>query len=170
MLDEYHLFLGKEVELLANKYRTSVLQVAPELLLGIYPSPGTDWVKNSISRGFGTVDRPVIIFGTDTYGGGGYQKIPENPKFFYKDKGVEALYLAGFLLRSYDHQNLAFNLVSASEKCSGYWLFRMPMLWGVYGPRESLASGTIPEYWSSISNANKEIRNMNLGRKQDLGK
>jgi len=156
LLDNYFTFLQTDVESLSRKYEQKLHLLNPELLLGMYPTP-KDWVRESICKGLGMDNLPMIIFATDTYEGGGHRRIPNEPAKLYKNAGIDALYVAGFLLRRYSTDRLGVNLYAAAEKCSGYWLFRMPMLWGKFSGTETLAFGSTEEYWQSIKIANSDI-------------
>ncbi len=156
LLDNYFRFLERDVELLAKQFEQELHAVNGGLMLGMYPQLH-NWVLKSIARGFGTDSFPMIVFATDSYVGGGDRRIPDEPIEFYRKSRIYSIYAAGFLLGSYGHSGLRANLYGAAKKCNGYWLFRMPMLWGKFSKNERLAYGTEKEYWQSIAAANDDI-------------
>jgi len=155
LLDSYFAFLKKDVESLAKEYEQNLHQINPSLMLGMYPTP-KDWVRKAICRGFGTAELPMIIFATDSYSSGGASRIPRQPQKFYLEQGINAAYAAGLLFRCYGAFQLEQELPVTSRKCSGYWLFRMPMLWDVSDSKE-LKQGSIQQYKNSIFKANLQI-------------
>lgn len=156
LLDSYFAYLKKDVELLAKKFEQKIHQINPSLIIGMYPTPN-DWVLTENARGFGTVELPMIIFATDSYSGGGYNSIPDEPSKLYRNSGIYSRYVAGFLLKYYSNNRLEMNLYNVAEKCIGYWIFKMPMLWEPPNSYHILADGTPDEYWQSISKANSDI-------------
>lgn len=160
LLDNYFAFLEKDVEALAEQFRQQLHKINPAFLISMYPTP-KNWVLQSISRGFGTADFPMIIFATDTYEGGGHQRIPDDPEEFYRNSGIHGLYAAGFLLSRYDSDRLGVNLYTAAEKCSGYWLFTLGSLWyRERPPAARVPKGTENKYWQSIARANSNINTL----------
>ena len=157
LLDEYFLFLEKDVEELARKYEQELHRINPSFLIGMYPTIPNDWVLKAIARGFGTERFPVIHFATDSYYIGGHTSIPDKPVELYRKSGINNLYVAGFTLRSYRSDELEINLYESAKKCSGYWLFVMPMLWQPPSEGFELAGGTQQEYWQAIKKANDNI-------------
>jgi len=155
LLDCYFAYLKKDVESLAKRFEQEIHKINPSLIIGMYPTPN-DWVLTENARGFGTIELPMIIFATDSYSGGGYHSIPDGPSKLYKNSGIYSRYVAGFLLRSYDSDRLDENLKAAAEKCGGYWMFKMPMLWDK-NEKHKLAWGTSEHYWESIAKANRAI-------------
>ena len=118
----------RAAEQLAETYEKELHAINSQLVIGIYPSPG-DWVRKEIARGFVTSTMPLIVFGTESYGGGGLGKIPLDPEKNYLISGINALYLAGFTLAAYGSSRLGTNLSEAAELYRGYWIFKLPMLW-----------------------------------------
>jgi len=162
LLTAYFDFLKTDVELLAQNLEQELHLVNPILLIGLYPSPlyptADNWVRNSIARGLSTNGPPILIFGTESYSGGNWQqRTPDNPLKLYKELGVNCLYIAGFLLRSYSSNNLGASLYTAGEKYTGYWIYKIPMLWGYFEKNEKLMHGTVGEYRDSITKANEKI-------------
>jgi hypothetical protein len=162
LLDSYFAFQENEVESLASNFEENLHKINPSFLIGFYPSPlyprADNWVRNSIARGLSTNGTPILIFGTDSYSGGKWQqRTPDNPVKLYKELGVNCHYLAGFLLRSYSSNNLGASLYTAGGKYTGYWIFKMPMLWGYFEKNEKLKRGTVEEYCDSITRANEKI-------------
>lgn len=155
-LDDFFGFLEKDVESLASTFEQEVHKINPLFLLGIYPTPKT-WVLKAMARGFGTKTMPMVIFGTDTYKPTKISRLPAHPQQFYAKQKINAVYTAGFLLTRYGADILEQELLSAGKKCSGYWLFRMHMLWkppyGLY----KLADGSPDKYWQKIQKANNNI-------------
>jgi hypothetical protein len=156
LLEDYFGFLEKDVESLAREFEQELHKVNPSLLIGMYPTP-RDWVLQAMARGFGTGKMPMVIFATDTYKPRLISRMPTLPRQFYAKQNINAVYAAGFLLGYYGADTLEQQLLSATEKCSGYWLFSMQRLWHsseVYG---KLASGSRDEYWQVIDSANRHI-------------
>lgn len=162
LLDSYFAFQENEVESLAFNFEENLHKINPSFLIGLYPSPlyptADNWVRNSIARGLSTNGPPVLIFGTESYSGGNWQqRTPDNPVKLYKELGVNCRYIAGFLLRSYSSTNLGVSLYTAGGKYTGYWIYKIPMLWGYFEKNEKLMHGTVGEYRDSITRANKKI-------------
>jgi hypothetical protein len=155
-LEDYFRFLEKDVESLASTFEQELHKVNPLFLLAIYPTPKT-WVLKSMARGFGTKTMPMVIFGTDTYKPTETSRIPAYPQQFYAKQKINAVYAAGFLLTHYGADTLKQELFSAGKKCSGYWLFRMHMLWKPPYGSYKLADGSPNKYWQKIQKANDNI-------------
>ncbi len=157
--DEYQPFLGTRVEELARQVREQVHAVDPDLLLGFYPTPH-NWSLEAVARAFSTERLPIILWATDTYGGGGPDRVPDDWREHYEQMGVNARYCAGMLLRVYSAKNLAANIFHASAECDGYWLFTTYTLWKPEEERSGdyyLAAGTADEYWNAITLGNAEL-------------
>lgn len=157
--EEYQPFLGTRVEQFAREVREQVHAVDPDLLLGFYPTPH-DWSLRAVARAFSTPELPIILWATDTYGGGGPNNVPDDWRAQYEAEGINARYCAGMLLRSYSAKNLAANIYHASAKCDGYWLFTTYTLWKPEEERSGdyyLAAGTAEEYWAAIKRGNEEL-------------
>lgn len=156
---EYQLFLGTRVEQFAREVREQVHAVEPNLLLGFYPTPH-DWSLMAVARAFSTPELPIILWATDTYGGGGPNNVPDNWRERYAAEGINARYCAGLLLRAYSAKNLAANIYYTAAKCDGYWLFTTYTLWKPVEEHTGdyyLAAGTPEEYWAAIRRANREL-------------
>ena len=157
--DEYQPFLGTRVEELAREVREQVHAVDPDLLLGFYPTP-SNWSLEAVARAFSTERLPIVLWATDTYGGGGPDRVPDDWRERYEQMGVNARYCAGMLLRVYSAKNLAANICHASAECDGYWLFTTYTLWKPEDERSGdyyLAAGTAEEYWEAIALGNAEL-------------
>ncbi|MFW5867907.1 MAG: hypothetical protein ACOCX2_08835 [Armatimonadota bacterium] len=157
--DEYTQYLQDRVEAYATEVREEVHAVNPDLLLGFYPTPH-NWSLVGVARAFSTDRLPIILWATDTYGGGGPAKVPDDWRQHYEDLGINARYCAGMLLRSYSAKNLAANIYHASAECDGYWLFTTYTLWNPVEEHKGdyyLAAGTPAEYWDAIERANAEL-------------
>ncbi len=157
--EEYQPYLGERMEALATELREKIHAVNPNFLLGFYPTPH-NWSLMAVARGFSTERVPILLWATDTYGGGGPARVPDDWRQEYADQGINARYLAGMLLRSYSAKNLAANIYQTTDKCDGYWLFTTYTLWTP--PREKpgdyyLAAGEPEDYWDAITLANSEI-------------
>lgn len=157
--DEYQPFLQTVIESLAGELRQAVHAVNPNFLVGFYPTPH-NWSLIGVARALSTPELPILLWATDTYGGGGAGRVPDDWREHYAKLGINARYLAGLLLRCYSARNLATHLYQATAKCDGYWLFTTFILeeW----PRQPgelyhLASGTADEYWQAIAAANREM-------------
>ena len=118
-------------------------------------------VLKSIARGLGTEESPMLLFATDSYYKGGHKRIPKEPSALYKRSGIDAFYVGGYLLRKYKSDILFVELPIAAEKCSGYWIYRLSLLWGKPREKEPLAGGSQLEYWQALSRANKNIDKLN---------
>lgn len=159
LTEEYTQFLQDRVEEYAIEVRENVHAVNPDLLLGFYPTPHY-WALYGVARAFSTERLPIILWATDTYGGGGPTRVPDDWQAHYEEMGVNARYCAGMLLRSYSAKNLAANIYHASAKCDGYWLFTTYTLWNPVEEHKGdyyLAHGTPEEYWQAIARANREL-------------
>ncbi|GAG91858.1 unnamed protein product, partial [marine sediment metagenome] len=155
LINAYSTFLKKDVKTLANNFERDIHKINPEFFIGMYPTP-RNWVTKEMAYSFGSGKMPMIMFATDGYEGGAEWRIPDEPEKLYEDLGISCLYAGGFLFGFYGCESLMVHLPAVCQKCSGYWLYRMPMLWG--GPRAgNLAEGTEDEYWQSIKNANDYI-------------
>lgn len=164
-LEAYQSFLEIEIEKRAEGFARTVRETKNDLLIGMYPSPfiGRDYsnrVLLSIARGLGSKEHPMLVFETTTYGyfnRKGYTRIPENPEQQYAQAGIHGKFVAGYLLRRFSPQEIEDNIYYAAKKASGYWLFRIPMLWGEFGKTESLYSGKTEDYLEAIKRANEKI-------------
>ena len=170
LFEQYHPHLQKRVEALASELGERVHGVNPGFLLGFYPTP-KNWSLIGVARGLSTKDKPIIIWATDTYGGGGPKRVPSDWRESFEGQGIHARYCAGMLLRCYSATNLAANLYYASQKCDGYWLFTTYTLWTAPEKRGKLyylAAGTPDEYWSAIQTANAAIeQRLRLGEEYE---
>lgn len=164
-LEAYQSFLETEIEKYAQGFAQTVLETKNDLLIGMYPSPfiGRDYsnrVLLSIARGLGSKEHPMLVFETTTFGyysRKGYTRIPENPEQQYAQARIHGKFLAGYLLRRFSPQEIEDNIYYAAKNASGYWLFRIPILWGEFGKTESLYSGEPKDYLEAIKRANKKI-------------
>ncbi len=157
--EEYTQFLQDRVQELAADVREKVHAVNPNLLLGFYPTPH-DWQLVAVARAFSTERLPIILWATDTYGGGGPDRVPDDWREHYAELGINARYCAGMLLRSYSAKNLAAYIYHTSAECDGYWLFTTYTLWKPEEERTGdyyLAAGTDEEYWQAIARGNREL-------------
>ncbi len=102
--------------------------------------------------------RQILLWATDTYGGGGADRVPDDWRALYADQGINARYLAGLLLRCYSAKNLAANIYHATAKCDGYWLFTTYTLEAEEQKGDyHLAEGTPDDYWDALRVANDEM-------------
>ncbi|MEA3400505.1 MAG: hypothetical protein U9R79_04595 [Armatimonadota bacterium] len=157
--EEYQPFLGTRVEGLAREVREQVHEMAPNLLLGFYPTPH-NWSLEAVARAFSTQRLPIILWATDTYGGGGPDRVPDDWREHYEELGVNARYCAGMLLRRYSAKNLAAYIYHTSAECDGYWLFTAYTLWTPPEERSGdyyLAAGTAEQYWQAMERGNEEL-------------
>jgi hypothetical protein len=157
--EEYTQFLQDRVQELATDVREQVHAVNPNLLLGFYPTPH-DWQLVGVARAFSTERLPIILWATDSYGGGGPDRVPDDWREQYEALGINARYCAGMLLRSYSAKNLAAYIYHTSAECDGYWLFTTYTLWKPEEERTGdyyLAAGTDEEYWQAIARGNREL-------------
>jgi len=157
--DEYQPFLASRVEELAREVREQVHAVDPDLVLGFYPTPH-NWSLEAVARAFSTERLPIVLWATDTYGGGGPNRVPDDWRDTYEQMGVNARYAAGMLLRCYSAKNLAANIYHASAECDGYWLFTTYTLWQPEEERSGdyyLAAGSAEQYWEAIALGNAEL-------------
>ena len=166
VFDQYHPFLQSRVEALAAELRERIHAANPRFLLGFYPTP-KNWSLIGVARGLSTEAMPIIVWATDTYGGGGPTRVPDDWRESFAKQGIHARYCAGMLLRCYSATNLAAHLYLSSTKCDGYWLFTTYTLWTMPEKRGKvyyLASGTPEEYWAAIKEANDALaQRMRLG-------
>lgn len=157
--DEYQPYLGERVEELAREVREQVHAIAPHLLLGFYPTP-RNWSLMAVARAFSTPELPIILWATDTYGGGGPNNVPDDWRARYEAEGINARYCAGMLLRRYSAKNLAANIYHTAAKCDGYWLFTTYTLWKPVEEHSGdyyLAAGSPEDYWAAIRRGNEEL-------------
>lgn len=157
--DEYTQFLQDRVEQYATQVREQVHAVNPNLLLGFYPTPH-NWSLVGVARAFSTERLPIILWATDTYGGGGPDNVPDDWREHYEHLGINARYCAGMLLRRYSAKNLAAYIYHTGAECDGYWLFTTYTLWKPEEERTGdyyLAAGTAEEYWQAIRRGNEEL-------------
>ena len=160
LYDAYHPYLQERVEALAQELRERVHAVNPDFLLGFYPTP-TNWSLVAVARGLSTPERPIVVWATDTYGGGGPKRVPDDWRESFAHQRIHARYCAGMLLRCYSATNLAANLYYATEKCNGYWLFTTYTLWAPAEKRPALyylAHGAAEDYWHAIEAGNRAIK------------
>ncbi|MGM0492958.1 MAG: hypothetical protein ACQER1_08435 [Armatimonadota bacterium] len=157
--DAYTQLLQDRVEEYATEVREQVHAVNANLLLGFYPTPH-NWSLVGVARAFSTDRLPIILWATDTYTGGGPDRVPDDWREHYEALGINARYCAGMLFRCYSAKNLAANLYHASSKSDGYWLFTTYTLWNPVEEHSGdyyLAAGTPEEYWRAIEQANAEL-------------
>lgn len=157
--EEYTQFLQSRVEQYATELREQIRRVNPNMLLGFYPTP-SNWSLIGVARAFSTERLPIILWATDTYGGGGPNNVPDNWREQYEELGINARYCAGMLLRRYSAKNLAAYIYHTSARCDGYWLFTTYTLWTPEEQRSGdyyLAAGTAEEYWEAIARGNAEL-------------
>jgi len=155
----YQPYLQTRIEALASDLRRKIHAVNPGFLLGFYPSPH-NWSLVGVARGFATESVPILIWGTDTYGGGGADRVPKDWRQHYAKQGINARYIAGLLLRRYSARNLAANLYHTTQACDGYWLFTTYTLSQPVAKHKGdyyLAFGEPKEYWGAIRTGNAEI-------------
>ncbi len=136
LLDDYFVFLRKQIKKMSEDLRDSIHNVNPDFLIGMYPHPAkNNWVQYPLAEGFNSDRLPLIVFGTHSYGyykdknGDGYTFIPKDIKQQYKEDGINSLYSAGYLFRKYDGKTLERNLKQSVKNWDGYWLFNLPQLW-----------------------------------------
>ncbi len=159
LFENYHPFLQKKVRALAAKMREAVEAVRKDFFLGFYPKPH-NWMLVGTAQGLGSPTRPMILWSTDTYGGGGPDKVPDNWREELRKQDIHSYYCAGMLLRMYSAANLAANMYLASMKGNGYWLFTVHTL---CIPEEAqsgdyyLAAGAPQDYLREIRRANDEL-------------
>jgi hypothetical protein len=155
--DKYFEFLEGEVQTLAERCQRELHNINPQLLIGMYPHP-YNWVLESVARGFGLDSNPVLIFAVHSYYVGGYRSIPPDPVEMYAKLGIRCIYIPGFLFRKYSSDEIRVNMVQAAKTTSGYWLYKLPMLWGVFrGGVEQFPEGTALDYRRAIYQANNDI-------------
>jgi hypothetical protein len=157
--EEHQQLLQDRVEQHATAVREQVHAVNPDLLLGFYPTPH-NWSLVGVARAFSTERLPIILWATDTYGGGGPDNVPDDWRQHYEDLGINARYCAGMLLRRYSAKNLAAYIYHTSAECDGYWLFTTYTLWNPVEKHSGdyyLAAGTPDEYWNAIERGNEEL-------------
>ncbi|MCK5804877.1 MAG: hypothetical protein KAI66_18715 [Lentisphaeria bacterium] len=159
LVEDYQRFLGVGMEALARALRDKVHAVAPDFLLGFYPSPH-NWSLEAVARGLSSKRVPIIIWATQTYSGGGAKRVPDDWRDTFQAQGINARYCSGLLLRCYTARNLAANLYQTTRKSDGYWLFTTYTL-NIPPERQKgdyyLGAGTADEYWREIGRGNAEI-------------
>ncbi len=157
--EEYTRLLQDRVQEHATAVREQVHAVNPNLLLGFYPTPH-NWSLVGVARAFSTERLPIVLWATDTYGGGGPDRVPDDWREHYADLGINARYCAGMLLRCYSAKNLAAYIYHTGAECNGYWLFTTYTLWKPKEERSGdyyLAAGTSQEYWEALERGNAEL-------------
>jgi len=135
ILDDYFIFLRKQVLAKAITLRESIHKINSEFLMGIYPHPEkNNWVQYPLAQGFSSEKMPLVVFGTHSYGyfldknGDGYTFVPKDIKNRYAADGINSLYCAGFLFRKYKGETLERNLSKSIENWDGYWLYSIHQL------------------------------------------
>ena len=159
LFEEYHPFLQSQVRALAAKMREAVEAVRKDFFLGFYPKPH-NWMLVGVAQGLGSPDHPMILWATDTYGGGGPNKVPDQWREDLQKQDIHACYCAGMLLRMYSAANLAANMYFASLKGNGYWLFTVHTLCIPEDAQSGdyyLSAGAPDEYLAAIRRANSEL-------------
>ena len=155
--EQYQPYLGTRMQELATELRERAHEQNPDFLLGFYPTP-RDWSLLAVARAFSTERVPILLWATDTYGGGGPDRVPDDWRALYADQGINARYIAGMLLRCYSAKNLGANLYYTTAKCDGYWLFTTYTLENEEQKGDYyLAAGTPQEYWDAIRLGDEEI-------------
>lgn len=136
-LDEYYDFLRCTIRSKAVTLREEVHKINPNFMFGMYPHPTkNNWVQYPLAQGFSSEEMPFVIFGIHSYGynkdknGDGYTFIPEDIKEQYHKDDINSIYVAGFLLDRYDGIALKRNLSQVLKYWDGYWLYKLPPLWG----------------------------------------
>jgi len=159
LFEKYHPYLQGRIEAFAKDLRERIHAVNPRFLLGFYPTP-KNWSLIGVARGLSTKERPIILWATDTYGGGGPTRVPKDWRKTFEEQGIHTRYSAGLLLRCYTAPNLAANLYHTTQEGDGYWLFTTYTLWTPpekCGEYYYLAGGSPDEYWAAINTANDAI-------------
>lgn len=165
--DEYHPHLQRLVREAADRMREAVAAVDPDFYLGFYPVPH-NWHLVGVAQGLGTLEQPMILWSTTTYGGGGPSRIPDDWAAEMQRQEVHCYYVGGMLLRMYSAANLAKNIYEIARKSNGYWLFTVHTLCIAEEQQRGdfhLCAGTPDEYLDAIATANRELDS--LGRDPD---
>lgn len=158
LFDAYHPFLQGLVREQAQRMREAVEKVRPDFFVGFYPRPH-NWMLLGVAQGISSPEHPMILWATDTYGGGGPGRVPDWREEMSRH-GISCYYCGGMLLRFYSAANLATNMVRIARLGNGYWLFTLHTLC-IPEDRQSgdyyLAAGTPDEYLAAIRRANQEL-------------
>lgn len=156
LFDGYHPFLQQQVRALAVRMRQAVEAVRKDFFVGFYPIPH-NWMLVGVAQGLGTPEHPMILWATETYGGGGPKKIADDWREQMRQKEIHAYYCGGMLLRFYSAANLAANMFEITRKASGYWLFTVHTLCIAESDQKGdyyLAAGTPADYLREIKRGN----------------
>ncbi|OGV70813.1 MAG: hypothetical protein A3K19_26855 [Lentisphaerae bacterium RIFOXYB12_FULL_65_16] len=159
LFSEYHPWLQRLVRAQAVRMREAVEAVRKDFFLGFYPIPH-NWTLVGVAQGLGTPERPMILWATETYGGGGVKKIADDWPEQMRQKEIHCYYCAGVLLRCYSAVNLAAHLTGVALKSNGYWLFTVHTLCVEPSDQKGdyyLASGTRDDYFRELQRANAEL-------------
>ena len=161
-LEDYFVFLRKQIKDMAEDLRNSITKINPDFLIGMYPHPEkNNWVQYPLAKGFSSERLPLIVFGIHSYGyykdknGDGYTFIPKDIKQQYEKDEINILYSAGYLVRKYDGKTLERNLKQSVKNWDGYWLFNLQQLWKE-NPKIGSLTNSAGNLAKSISAANSK--------------
>ena len=159
LYEAYAPFLQAEVRAAAARMREQVAAANPAFFVGFYPVPH-NWHLRGVAQGLGTAERPLILWATSTYGGGGPGLIADTWKQDLLADGIHAYYSGGLLLRQYSAANLAKNLYEIARKTDGYWLFTVHTLCLREEEQKGdyhLCAGTPDDYLAALRLGNREL-------------
>lgn len=144
-LDEYYAYLHNLMYIRARNMKIKVDEVNPNFLIGAYPSPVTNANRkylDDIYSGWSYPDSPVVVWGTDSYAGGGVDNVPKSinesnlldGKYFNLttafNKSMHGYYFGGLLISSYWYSSGKFydRVLPMANATSGYWIWKSEVI------------------------------------------
>jgi hypothetical protein len=152
-MNDYRQFVCNKLVGMARQTRTEIDQVAPSFKIGITKLDQINYYTESMARGFGTKENPVIIFSERTYTDGYTDYIKETITKFRK-MGIHASFIAGIWQDKFPPENLAEQYYYCAQASDGYWIYTMETL---NPDRKDSDGASAKEYWQAIRDADKEL-------------
>ena len=160
MVDSYEDWFKQQLELVAQKYEAKMHQIAPNLMLGMMPSPD-NWFYNAFVKHLATKDTPAIIDSWLMYRGDGFNQAVVSEQVRIKSLNANNLYIPWLRVNSYYPDDLTIQCYYAAMGTDGYsnWTIHMLLEDNKLPSDYALPAGySAGDYWQAYSKANSLIK------------
>jgi hypothetical protein len=155
-MDNYKQFIDSQLTEMAHQTEKEVHQIAALFKIGATRLDNPNYYNESLAKGLGTEENPVLVFCERTYWVGYHPTIIKETIERFKTMGASASLIAGIWQDKWPTADLADIYYNCYMACDGYWIYSMETL---NPSAKSVFVGTesSKKYWQAIFDANKRL-------------
>ncbi|MCE5241156.1 hypothetical protein LLH23_22050 [bacterium] len=153
----YEAYYRQTLESICRDIEQAVHRVNPDFLIGFYSWSNHSMFYEACARGFGTEQRPVLLWPGSTYSTGYTKFEVDDQVSALAQIGAHAVFIPGLWLWQFDPQNLAANAYLCGQKAGGYWLYGVYATWEETARRRKVPHVDGPAYWAALKQADDDI-------------